>query len=368
MSETAGVLDLQNNLPGDLVRTVALLVLLGGYTLVRGRRWGAVLLIVVALGHVAQSHALHRALNPTVPTAALSYRPEYLDLMRPPPGGRVYVYDYSNLKGRANGYLPAKPGKWQRLEGLDGGVAQLLTVRQYLSPLVGAFWNIEYAWDVDMRMLFDRRLAGMTIGVRRVEETPGFLKLLQISGVHRMVSLHDEGLAGLKLLAKEDFFPRPLQIFEVPDPLPRAFLVSGRRRSSGNDLRDLVDPTFDPRLSTLVERDPVRTPAAEFEGAATIIERRSDRIEIETRSSSPALLTLIDGAMPGWRAWIDDQPALVERTNTLFIGTEVPAGRHRVVFRFLPATAVVGVASTLLTCVLLAGSFLRSLSRGRSQV
>ena len=233
---------------------------------------------------------------------------------------------------------------------------------------MGAFWDVEYAWDVDMRMLFDRRLADMTIGVRRVEQTPGLLRLLQISGVHRVITLHDEGFESLKVLAKGDFFPRPLQILEVPEPLPRAFLVSARRRGSGDDLRDLVDPTFDPRSGVLVERDPIRAPVARFDGVARIIRRRSDRIEIETRSSSPAFLTLIEGAMPGWRAWVDDQPATVERANALFIGTEVPAGSHRVEFRFLPGTAVIGVALSIITAALLFGSLLLSRSRASTQV
>ncbi len=366
LSNPAGVAEINTNLPGDMLWTVGLLTLLGAYMSVPRHRVSLGLLALVAPVQLRQSHSLHDSLNPTVPMNVLSYRPEFLELMKPPPGGRLFVYDYSNIRGsKANRYVSEGSRGWETIKGLERSTASLLAVRTYMGPLVGGFWGVEYAWDVDMRMLFDRRLADLTIGVRRVEETPGFLKLLQISGVHRMVSMHEQGLGELKLLAREDFYPRPLRIFAVPDPRPRAFLVSGRSRGSGHDLDDLVDPAFDPRTSALVERDPIRPPAPGFEGVASVLEERSDRIQLETQSNGPSFLTLIEGALPGWRAWVDGRPAAVERANALFIGTEVPKGTHRVEFRFLPTSAVAGVLVSALSWVLLGGALL--VSRGRAR-
>jgi uncharacterized membrane protein YfhO len=55
--------------------------------------------------------------------------------------------------------------------------------------------------------------------------------------------------------------------------------------------------------------------------------------------------------MPGWRAWVDGDPSKVERANAIFVGTEVPAGRHRVEFRFLPVSALVGLSITGLSMI-----------------
>ncbi|MEO8499968.1 MAG: YfhO family protein [Vicinamibacteria bacterium] len=359
----AGIVEIYRNLPGDLLWTLGLLGLLGGYMSVRSPWVSLTLLALLAAGQLRQSLVLHDTLNPVVPMRVLSYRPEFLDLMKPPPEGRIYVYDYAVLKSRrVERYMAKNTGarEWERVRGLEANVASLVKARTYLSPLVGAFWNVEYAWDADMRMLFDRRLAELTLAVRGTEETPAFLRLLQVSGVERMISLHDQGLTELTLLAREEFGPRALRIFAVPDPLPRAFLVSGRQRGSGHDLRDLTDPEFDPRTSVVVDRDPVRTAVAGFEGVARILDQRSDRIRVQTRANGPAFLTVIEGALPGWRAWIDGRPAPVERANAVFIGTEVPAGDHRVEFRFLPSSAVIGVFSSALTCLLLCALLLRA--------
>ena len=70
-------------------------------------------------------------------------------------------------------------------------------------------------------------------------------------------------------------------------------------------------------------------------------------------SNLPGFLSVLEGALPGWRVSIDGNKGAVERANAVFIGTEVPAGTHRVEFRFLPASAVLGVVVTSLTALLL---------------
>ena len=343
-AQTEGMAQVHANLPGDLLMSAGLLALLVGYSFVKSPTWSSALLAILLLGHLRQSQSLHDSLNPTVPTGTLSYRPKHLELMRPPKGGRLYVYDYWLFEGRAKKYLGDQSfGQWDELKSLSPHSASLVATRTYMNPLVGAFWNVDYAWDSNLRLLFDPRLAELTTAVRKVEGTPGFLKLLQISGVLRVVTMHDAGMSDLQLLALKEFHPKPLRIFSVPDPLPRAFMVSGRVRGTGGDVRDLLDPGFDPRLSVLVDGEPRRPPMAGFEGDARILDERSDHITVDTRSNGPGFLGLIEGAMPGWRAWIDGRPVPVERANALFIGAEVPKGAHRVEFRFLPATAVAGV-------------------------
>ncbi len=360
-SNAPGMTALHDNLPRDLVITVALLAILAGYMWTPSRRMSAVMLCVLGLGHLQQSQGLNKDLNATVPASVLSYRPKYLELMSPPKGGRLYVYDYWGFIGRADRFLRKDDVLWPEVASLDPSAANLVTARTYLSPLTGAFWKVEYAWDSDLRMLFNHRLAELTLGIRRVEGGPGFLRLLQISGVQRVVAMHEAGMGDLQLLAQKDFHPQPLRIFAVPGALPRAFLVSGRVRGSGRDLLDLLDPAFDPRTQVLVDREPARPVDPNFAGTASILEQRSDRILIRTTATAPAFLALIEGSMPGWRAWIDGRPAAVESANAIFIGAEVPKGDHQVEFRFLPTSAVVGVLLTVLTALFLIARTLRRL-------
>jgi len=301
-----------------------------------------------------------------VPSTILSYKPENLDVLKPPGDGRLLVYDYVFFDGRALKYLgrSATADSTDRagLVGLDGvspDAATVIASTAYLTPLTGAFWRVDYAWDVDLRLLFDRRLARLTVGLRRVEGTPAFLKLLQISGVTRVAARHEKDLEDLRLIARrKSYYPEDLRVFEVPDPLPRAHLTSGRIRGTGSDLQELLRPDFEPRTTVLVDDGPGRPASPDFQGSARVVERRADDVVVEMSSNAPAFLSVLEGFMPGWRVYVDGRAAKLERANAIFIGAEVPAGSHRVEFRFLPTSAVIGVSLSALTALFLFFSLL----------
>jgi Bacterial membrane protein YfhO len=98
----------------------------------------------------------------------------------------------------------------------------------------------------------------------------------------------------------------------------------------------LVSPSPD---RVLIDDDtlPSHTyPAEASAGRARIISWRADRVEIETDSNLGGMLALHDTYYPGWIAEIDGTRAPILRADVLFRGVEVPAGSHRVVFRFVP--------------------------------
>jgi hypothetical protein len=357
--ESFRMAEVWGNLPLDLLFSVGLLLLLAGCVRWPSGRLGALLAGLLVIGHLRQSFELHKNFNATVPAALLGYKPEHLPLMRPPGDSRLFVYDYALFQGRAMKHLGRESAAPVGLQALPPDSAALVAARSYLNPLVGAFWGIEYAWDADLRLLFDRRLASLTVGLRRVEGSPSFVKLLRISGVSRVAARHEKGFEDLTLLARQKIFdPDDLRIFEVPAPLPRAFLTTGRTRSTGSDLADLLGSSFDPSTTVLVDDGPTRKPVPGFVGQARIVNRIADRLTVETASNAPAFLSVIEGFMPGWRVWIDGQAAKLERANTIFVGTEVPAGAHRIDFRFLPTSAVAGVALTGSTALFLVLSLL----------
>ena len=63
-----------------------------------------------------------------------------------------------------------------------------------------------------------------------------------------------------------------------------------------------------------------------------------------------SVLVLHDIYYPGWEVTVDGERKPLLRANLLFRGVEVPAGRHRVEFRFRPLSVdnLVAAASGLI--------------------
>jgi len=131
-------------------------------------------------------------------------------------------------------------------------------------------------------------------------------------------------------------------VYRLRDPAPRlkfsrrieiadadATNPNGQLLASPSPDRVLIDDDTPPARSYMSEGNA---------GRARIVGWRPDRIEIETDSELGGMLALHDVYYPGWIAEIDGVRAPILRADVLFRGLEVPAGRHRVVFRFAPFT------------------------------
>jgi uncharacterized membrane protein YfhO len=68
-------------------------------------------------------------------------------------------------------------------------------------------------------------------------------------------------------------------------------------------------------------------------------------IEAEVETAATAILATSQPAIPGWRLTLDGAaaPQLMRRINGAFLGVAVPAGRHRVLLRYAPASWSVGL-------------------------
>jgi hypothetical protein len=85
---------------------------------------------------------------------------------------------------------------------------------------------------------------------------------------------------------------------------------------------DTALPLFDP------------TTATPPPGRAEITAFEPERVVLETDASVPSLLVLAEPWYPGWSATVDGSHAECLPANAWMRAVSVPAGRHRVEFRF----------------------------------
>ena len=159
-----------------------------------------------------------------------------------------------------------------------------------------------------------------------------------------VVALHDAGLGDLTPLASlPSFFPEPIRVFRVPDPLPRVYAVGSSQVADGPAaLQTLVDPSFDPHAQVVLATGQAREDS-QFSGTARLSEARPDRVQIEADLARPGYVVLVDTYDAGWRATVDGQVVTVLRANVAFRAVQVPAGRHRVEFVYRPTSLLLGL-------------------------
>jgi hypothetical protein len=154
---------------------------------------------------------------------------------------------------------------------------------------------------------------------------------------------------------------RDLRVYANPGALPRAGVVDVQRvvASEEAELDAVLDPGFDGRRTVVTStRLPgLRVgPPGEAAGSARIVVYEPERVVVEAVARQPSELVLTDLHHPGWNVELDGENAALHRVNYLLRGTSLPAGRHRVEFRYEPRAWRLGWIVSLVALAALGGA------------
>ncbi|MGD8496286.1 MAG: hypothetical protein PVF05_08845 [Gemmatimonadales bacterium] len=141
----------------------------------------------------------------------------------------------------------------------------------------------------------------------------------------------------------------PIRLFEVPEPLPRAFIATGWETAAGPGpaLRRALAADLPDRRAVLERRPKAAAPGtARPPGRVVAATWTPERVRLIARSSAPGLLVLLDRWYPGWSVRVDGRPAELLRANGAFRAVEIPAGQADVEFVFRPRGVAIGSGLT----------------------
>ncbi|MEQ8393928.1 hypothetical protein [Thalassobaculum sp.] len=132
-------------------------------------------------------------------------------------------------------------------------------------------------------------------------------------------------------------------VYENPRTVPRVLFI-GREGARRYDPETLIEqgglPRLDWRREALI--DPLPEPPiqpAQVRGRAgfvRMLERTSDRVDLEVSAQRPGFVVLHDIGYPGWVAYVDGERQEPRRANALFMAASLSAGKHRVQFIYEP--------------------------------
>lgn len=185
--------------------------------------------------------------------------------------------------------------------------------------------------------------------------------LVNLLGARYFVSYPGQSISGCVQVADA-----PLPVFENPNHLPRAFLVSDYEVLSDlpATLRRLASPEFDPRRSVVLGQDPGGGGGA-AQGRVEIVSYRPHEVRLRLEGlSGPCFLVLTDAFSAGWTAQADGRATPIYRANGMFRAVGLQGQEQEVVFRYQPpgwdqGLALFGLALLAVLGLLLAPSRVR---------
>ena len=187
--------------------------------------------------------------------------------------------------------------------------------------------------------------------------TPGFVApLLDLAAVRWLVSNRSEDAWHHRLAAEPGRFaptlvrPRAI-VYENRGALPRARVVYQAMAVAPDMVaaaRTLAESPDGWRDRVLLETTQPVSSGSGPSTPATILLERDTEVQLAVEARAAGWLVLADTHYPGWVAEVDGRPTPILPAYVAFRAVAVPAGTHRVTFRYEPTTVRLGGLLSLL--------------------
>jgi hypothetical protein len=160
------------------------------------------------------------------------------------------------------------------------------------------------------------------------DPSPNVLDLLGVGFVIAPVDEPPE--VGAEILGEE----RGYALFGLSDPPPLVSVVPAWATvgSSGDSLRAVTDPGFDPRTTAILEQDPELARSTGDDGTplaeGVVLARAPQRVTFRSVATGPAVAIVRIPFDPNWHATVDGRTAPVLVADHVLIGVPLQPGSH----------------------------------------
>jgi hypothetical protein len=357
LADPRGLVAVTSLWPSAWLPTAALTVLVG-IVLARGGRWACVAGPLVVLDLLL----VNGGLNPLAPSSFYDLRADTRQLVeragagQGPAGPRWYSYGVANTPGlRFEPVMRQAPSDvW--LYYLD---------RQSLLPLSPALDGLPGAFDID-RTGWAPAGSTLPVGEATPDRFAAQCRRLRLAGVRWVLSFRPlpAGLAALRSTAKLPEIVEPLGLYELEEPLPRAFFVPAGEVEPDLErrARRLEADAFDPAETVLLEAVPPSGPGGRAADgtpravAYEAVDPHTVRLAVRT---PPGFVVVLDGWDPGWSAEDETGPVPLLRANGRYRAIPTPGGARVFTMRYRPSWRFPALALTALGALVAAVLALR---------
>jgi len=180
----------------------------------------------------------------------------------------------------------------------------------------------------------------------------------------------NQAIALAKLLGKNDFrvayFSDTAAVWRNRDVLPRAFIAhTAQVLDDAAAFARLRDPEFDPAREVVLSEGVELRDAKPSRDSVEIANYKPERVEIKATTDQPGYLVLADSWYPGWNAFVNGQPAPIQRANVIFRAVRIEPGTHDIVFEYRPLSFALGASISAASLLIVFGIAMLGLGKGQ---
>jgi uncharacterized membrane protein YfhO len=119
-------------------------------------------------------------------------------------------------------------------------------------------------------------------------------------------------------------------------------------------LQSIKKNEFDPKQIAYLEQDDLKVDKPTSKAYVKLVSYEDNKISADVNATGNNFLFVGDTYYPyGWKAFVDNKETKIYKANHGFRGIIVPAGLHRIEFRYVPNSFFIGKYTSLIINVLL---------------
>lgn len=233
-----------------------------------------------------------------------------------------------------------------RVEGQPSFKEATALTFQDLLPNSGILYGFDYMQEIDA---LARRPYADFLAFANTIDPAQQIQLLRAFNVGHLISFQPLSMNGITFVGR---FPHYFSwLYKIDNPIPRAYIVNKIwvEQSSGRVFRRLLAPGFDPANEVVLDQLVAIDSRAPLAAQASILEYENQRVVVQASLNERGVLVLADSYYPGWKAYVNGEEKAIRRANLFFRAVFLPAGNHRVEFRYEPRSFAIGLTISIAT-------------------
>ena len=198
------------------------------------------------------------------------------------------------------------------------------------------------------------------VGMNAQRLLPDFHNILDMNGLNYMSILGVKYLLLQQPLNHPDFtlhdscYGGQVKIYQYQKALPRAWLAGNYEVIARETeiLERIKQSGFDPSRTVILEELPEGfVSAKQVQGIVTVDEYQPNQIKLSVEALAPAIMVVSENHYPAWQAYLDGQPVKTYRADYTFRAVVVPAGKHKVEFKYQSKPFNTGLTISLISAL-----------------